>query len=148
MICLDVMNIIHSKYPNRSKTEAIGHLLGDLETQFPNQIVHLFIDGYPFHLTKHKNRIFHFSNDKSADDIIIRFLQKKKNLTNCILVSNDHELTKEASRLDVKCMKTNYLSNKSSSKKSGNKIERSKNGEVNSKFFDDLYLIRLNADNG
>lgn len=150
-IYVDGFNAIHTLGLVGEKKAQIELLIEMLSQRFPNQIAHIFLDGFPTQIKSSSSSIrLHFSLDKTADEHILTFL-KKKTSSSIFLFTNDQDLGNKAKVahqlvqvLPINQLKQNSVSSSKKNKKEI-KVELEKNTLApDSQWFSDLYLIKHN----
>ena len=146
-ILIDGFNATHALGFLGSKIDAINQLIEHITPVSINKKVHLFIDGFPFSIEKPKNIHFHFSNNQSADDSIVSFVQSRKK-SKLILYTNDSGLKNRVTQFIIVKPISSLIQEETKSKSTTQKSIDNKKEDyhIEEQWFNDLLLLRSKSD--
>lgn len=104
IIYIDGFNVLYSKQFNSDKEKQIELLIHQLAKSYSiSDSIHVVFDGFPVHISNTPNNItLHFSKSISADDYLIRKINKHKGNEPILLITNDIGLKKRVNSTKVK----------------------------------------------
>lgn len=134
-VFIDGFNLLKSKGFSGDKVSQMEQLIHYLSKTFSkNELVHVVFDGFKTPINNEHSFIkIHYSGTKTADDLLVELVKKKK--TPQLAFTSDNELTKRLNSLGTTVKKSNEL-------KLTSKIKsKEKTIPFDSNLFDELYLL-------
>lgn len=147
MIIVDAINCTHYLCPDKAKKDALEQLAATLTKTFSGKEIIIVVDGFYLSLEKPDSKLrFRFSDNRSADDLVVDILKKQKR--SCTVVTNDRELARRCSALGASVLGSTHLKKRKSKHTAVRNTKRDfKPSHGDSPIFDTLLKLRFEDEN-